>query len=65
LLPAKDAIDTTGLDLRPGALDELLAVNRDDWRKETDNLGEFFTKFGERLPAEMRRQREQLAKRLG
>jgi phosphoenolpyruvate carboxykinase (GTP) len=65
MLPSKSGIDTTGLDLKPGALDELLTVKKDDWRKEVDNLGEFFGKFGDHLPTEMSKQREQLAKRLG
>jgi len=65
MLPSTHAIDTAGLELKPGALDELLAVNRDDWRREADNLGEFFGKFGDRLPDEMRRQRQQLVTRLG
>ena len=46
-------------------MDELLAVKKDDWRKEVDNIGEFFGKFGDHLPKEMSNQREQLAKRLG
>jgi phosphoenolpyruvate carboxykinase (GTP) len=65
LLPKSDAIDTDGLELQPDTLPELLAVNRDDWRKEAANLGEFFAKFGDHLPAEIRRQREQLVNRLG
>jgi phosphoenolpyruvate carboxykinase (GTP) len=65
MLPSKKAIDTTGLDLPAGALDELLTVSRDDWRKEADNLGEFFGEFGDRLPPEMNRQRQELIKRLG
>jgi phosphoenolpyruvate carboxykinase (GTP) len=46
-------------------MDELLTVDRTDWRTEADGIGEFFAKFGDRLPAEMRRQRDQLVKRLG
>jgi phosphoenolpyruvate carboxykinase (GTP) len=65
LLPKTDAIDTEGLNLKPGALAELLTVSKGDWCKEADNLGEFFAKFGDHLPAEMRRQREQLVRRLG
>jgi phosphoenolpyruvate carboxykinase (GTP) len=64
-LPKSNAIDTEGLSLKPGALDELLTVSKDDWRKEADNLGEFFGKFGEHLPPEMERQRRQLVERLG
>ena len=65
LLPKPNAIDTDGLDLKPGALTALLTVTKSDWSKEADNLGEFFAKFGDHLPAEMRRQREQLVTRLG
>src|SRR5215470_8527269 len=65
MLPAKGALDTEGLTVAPGALNELLTVSKDDWRKEADNLGEFFGKFGDRLPDEMRRQRQQLVTRLG
>jgi phosphoenolpyruvate carboxykinase (GTP) len=64
-LPAKGAIDTDGLQLAPGAMDELLAVSKDDWRADADSIGEFFGKFGPRLPAEMERQRRDLVKRLG
>jgi phosphoenolpyruvate carboxykinase (GTP) len=64
MLPTKNAIDTTGLDLPAGAMDELLTISKDDWRKEADNLGEFFAKFGNHLPQEMNRQRDQLIKRL-
>ncbi len=65
LLPKKNAIDTSGINLAPGTIDELLDVKKDDWRVEAENLGEFFGKFGARLPAEMERQREGLLRRLG
>jgi phosphoenolpyruvate carboxykinase (GTP) len=64
-LPAKGAIDTDGLDVDAATMDELLDVSRDDWRGEVDGIGEFFGKFGKRLPAEMESQRQALAKRLG
>jgi phosphoenolpyruvate carboxykinase (GTP) len=65
LLPAKGAIDTSGLDLPAGAMDELLTVSRDDWKADAGNIGEFFGKFGDHLPSEMDRQRQALVKRLG
>jgi phosphoenolpyruvate carboxykinase (GTP) len=64
LLPAAGALDTTGLSLN-GAMGELLTVLKDDWRAEVENVGEFFDKFGRRLPVEMERQRQDLVKRLG
>ena len=65
LLPAKGAIDTSGLDLSAGAMEELLTVSRDDWKADAGSIGEFFGKFGDHLPKEMDQQRQALVKRLG
>jgi phosphoenolpyruvate carboxykinase (GTP) len=65
MLPARGAIDTSGLEVDARTLDELLAVSRDDWRGEAAGIGEFFGKFDGRLPAEMERQRQGLVQRLG
>ncbi len=64
-LPESGAIDASGLDVSKDVMDELLTVDTADWRKEVEGIGEFFGKFGDRLPAEMERQRQELAKRLG
>jgi phosphoenolpyruvate carboxykinase (GTP) len=64
-LPAKGAIDTDGVGVDAATMDELLAVSKNDWRTEAEGIGEFFGKFGSRLPAEMERQRQALLKRLG
>jgi phosphoenolpyruvate carboxykinase (GTP) len=64
LLPARNAIDTDGLALESGAMNELLTVSKDDWKADAANLGEFFAKFGDHLPEEMDRQRDALVKRL-
>src|SRR5881398_552756 len=60
LLPAKGAIDTTGLAVDGRTMEELLSVPKDDWRREAEGIGEFFGKFDGRLPAEMERQRQGL-----
>ena len=65
LLPDRSAIDRSGLDVDDGTMEELLSVSKDDWRREAAGVGEFFAKFGARLPGEMTRQREALEKRLG
>ncbi len=65
LLPAKGAIDTSGLAVDGRTMEELLSVSKDDWRREAAGIGEFFGKFDGRLPAEMERQRQGLVKRLG
>jgi len=65
MLPARGAIDTSGLDVSAATMDELLSVAKDDWSAEAESIGEFFAKFGKRLPPEMSRQRSELIKRLG
>ncbi len=65
LLPTKDGIDFNGLGLTPAVVDELLSVNREDWKAEANGVAEFFAKFGSRLPSEMGLEREKLVKRLG
>jgi phosphoenolpyruvate carboxykinase (GTP) len=64
-LPAEGALDTTGLDVAPAAMRELLAIDPADWKAEAAGLAEFFAKFGDRLPPELERQRQALLARLG
>ncbi|MBI3783676.1 MAG: phosphoenolpyruvate carboxykinase (GTP) [Deltaproteobacteria bacterium] len=64
-LPGNGALDVSGLNLDASTISELLSVSRDDWRTETQGIGEFFGKFGDRLPKEMEAQRQGLIKRLG
>ena len=65
MLPARGGLDTSGLDVDGKTMDELLSVSKDDWRAEAQGIGEFFAKFGDRLPPEMERQRQALITRLG
>ena len=64
-LPARGEIDTTGLSVDETLMTRLLEVSRDDWRAEADGMGQFFAKFGPRLPDEIERQRLALRGRLG
>lgn len=64
-LPTLDAVNTQGLHhLGPNAMKELLAVNAGDWEKELADIDGFFAKFGDRLPAPLRDERNALAARL-
>ncbi|NNN05730.1 MAG: phosphoenolpyruvate carboxykinase (GTP) [Elusimicrobia bacterium] len=63
-VPAKDALDLTGLNLPAGALDELLAVKPEEWTAELDGVKSFFDKFGARLPKELSKQLDALRERL-
>jgi phosphoenolpyruvate carboxykinase (GTP) len=64
LVPAEDAIDTSGLDLAPGAMAKLLEVDPEEWREQLPRLHEHFATFGDRLPDELSAQLEALEKRL-
>jgi phosphoenolpyruvate carboxykinase (GTP) len=63
-IPAAGGIGTDGLDVSPDAMKELSRVDLKDWREEHAGIGEYFAKFGARLPAEMKKQHEALGRRL-
>ena len=63
LLPRKEDINVQGLDLAPGALDELLTVDNGLWLEEVQGLREFYSKF-DRLPDALRAQLDGLEARL-
>ncbi len=49
-LPHPQDLDTQGLELAPGALDELLAVDPALWRAEFKGIADYFAEFGTRIP---------------
>ncbi|MBS0613940.1 MAG: phosphoenolpyruvate carboxykinase (GTP), partial [Proteobacteria bacterium] len=49
-LPSPADLDTRSLDLPAGAMQELLAVNRDLWVEEMKSVGGYLRQFGARLP---------------
>ena len=64
LVPAEGAIDTSGLDVSPEAMEKLLEVDPDDWREQLPQLREHFATFGDGLPDELARQLDALEARL-
>jgi len=62
-VPTADALTIDGLDVSREALAELLRVNPSDWSKELEDTGNFFEKFGKRLPEELREEHRRLAQR--
>ncbi|MFN8131031.1 MAG: phosphoenolpyruvate carboxykinase (GTP) [Solirubrobacteraceae bacterium] len=64
-VPAPGALDVDGLDLGPGTLDELLAVDADGIRAELPQIREYLGQFGDDLPAAVRRQLDSLEAKLG
>jgi phosphoenolpyruvate carboxykinase (GTP) len=62
-VPARNALTLDGLQISPEAMEELLRVNPDDWLPEMEDTKEFFSKFGSRLPSELRQEHEKLGRR--
>ena len=64
-LPTPESLDLTGLDLPAENLRELLEVDLPGWQNEITTVAESYAKFGDRLPAALTRQLEELRRRLG
>ena len=63
-VPTAESLDMTGLDIAQETLRKLFAINRDDWKAESELINEFFEQFGERFPAELWTQYQNLIERL-
>jgi uncharacterized OB-fold protein len=63
-LPAPLTLDTDGLDLGPGVLNELLRVDVEAWRDEVASIETHYATFGDRLPATLQDQLTALDLRL-
>jgi phosphoenolpyruvate carboxykinase (GTP) len=63
-VPTRSALTLDGLNISTGAVEELLRVDPEDWEQELVDSKEFFQKFGERLPREIRDEHEKLSGRL-
>jgi phosphoenolpyruvate carboxykinase (GTP) len=51
LLPAPGAMNTDGLDVSASDMKTLLQVDADEWRNEVPSIREHFATFGDKLPA--------------
>jgi phosphoenolpyruvate carboxykinase (GTP) len=65
LVPAPGAIETQGLDLSPGEMEELLKVDPEEWSVQLPQIEQHYAGFGDSLPEELRRQLAVLEQRLG
>jgi phosphoenolpyruvate carboxykinase (GTP) len=63
-LPAKDAIDTSGLDVSGQQMDELLNVDIDEWLNEIQSIREHYERFEDKLPEALSEELEALESRL-
>ena len=64
-VPTDDALDVTGLlGATPDCLHQLLDVDANAWKEEAERNAGFLSKFGDRLPTALRREHEDLVRRL-
>ena len=63
-VPEIDDLDMEGLDISKETLADLLNVDKDIWKDEAAGIEEFYKKFGDRLPAELKKQLDELKARL-
>jgi len=64
-VPTPSSLTLDGLSISRDTLNELLAVNPQDWAEEEQAIGKFFAKFGDRLPAAICQEQKALSARLG
>ncbi len=60
ILPDADEINLEGLDIDPGSIEQLLAVDREGWREELDAIGSYLESYGNRLPERLRQEQRQV-----
>jgi len=65
ILPTADAIDTTGLDVSPQTMQELVGFDRNAWRTEFDSTAEYFKQYGARMPQAMLAEHARIRQELG
>jgi phosphoenolpyruvate carboxykinase (GTP) len=64
IVPARGSFNLEGIEMPRGAMMKLFNVNPPSWLDECDQTEEFFSTFGDRLPAEMTKQLGALRRRL-
>ncbi len=63
-LPTADALDLAGLPMSEEDLRQLLAVDIDGWKNETADIAEYYKKIGNRIPAALQKELDDLRDRL-
>jgi phosphoenolpyruvate carboxykinase (GTP) len=64
-LPTADAINTDGLDVSAEDMATLLKVDTDEWRAEVPSIRQHYATFGDKLPAALAGEVDELEKLLG
>jgi phosphoenolpyruvate carboxykinase (GTP) len=64
-MPRPQDLDLSGLSIPEADLKELLRVDTQAWKNELPDIARHFAQFGDRLPARLQKQLDELAQRLG
>lgn len=62
VVPARDNLDLTGLDVTDAEIEAALAVCPEEWVQEISGIDEWLEKFSDKLPAQVRTQRDSLVR---
>lgn len=62
--PTMDALDLSGLEITPEALEDSIRVDRQEWATELEGIDEWFAQFGDSLPTSIAAEQEELRRRL-
>ena len=63
-MPKADDINIDGLDIDKNVLEQILTVDKKIWLEDVEGQKEFFAKFGDRLPKEIKDELANLEERL-
>jgi len=61
-VPHEEDLDVSGLNMSKDTLKQLFEVNLKEWENEIDDINAFYFKFGDKLPAELKKEYEKLEK---
>ncbi|MDR2665933.1 MAG: phosphoenolpyruvate carboxykinase (GTP) [Endomicrobium sp.] len=65
LFPQENSIDLSGLDIKKETMEKLLKIDRKDWKKEISMIEDFYAKFGNKIPMDLRNHLSNLKKKFG
>lgn len=60
LIPHRNDLELGGLDISEEGYERLFAVSHGEWKQEVQGVEEFYAKFGDRIPAELKKHLEKL-----
>jgi phosphoenolpyruvate carboxykinase (GTP) len=62
-VPTGDALDLTGLDMTPAEVEAAVHVDAVEWAQELEGIEQWYERFGDSLPEELKGQLEELKQR--